>query len=256
MKNSVFLRVVSFVFAAALRIGAAETVGVNYEEPKLLTGRIYEMNSGTNKLLFTFKRTATRSNETVLALRDFFYPNGSLAAREEIAFQNGQLLWSRLDERQTGAHGRSVVYRDARNPAKAKLSFDWVADPGAKTKTDTEDYQPNTLVGDMIPYFIVAHWNDLARGATVNFRFIAQSRLETVGFKLVKEAEITWGGQPALRLRMEASSIIIRQIVDPIFFVVEKNAGHRVLEYVGRTTPRQRDGNKWKDLDARTIYDW
>ena len=63
-------------------------------------------------------------------------------------------------------------------------------------------------------------------------------------------------GIPTLRLRMQASSFIIAQIVDPLFFVVEKAVPHRVLEYEGRTTPKRRDGNKWKDLDARTVYDW
>jgi len=37
---------------------------------------------------------------------------------------------------------------------------------------------------------------------------------------------------------------------------VEKDGAHRVLEYLGRITPKQRDGTKWKDLVARTIYDW
>ena len=90
----------------------------------------------------------------------------------------------------------------------------------------------------------------------MNFRFVASSRLETVGFKLVKDAEENWRGQPALRLRMEASNLIIAQIVDPLFFIVEKDGAHRVLEYLGRITPKQREGAKWKDLDARTIYEW
>jgi hypothetical protein len=241
--------------AFVARLNGAEAA-IDFEQPKLLTGTIYETSSGTNKILFTFKRTSTRSNNVVLVLRDFSYPNGSLAAREEIAFQDGQLLWSKLDERQTGAHGRSVVHHDTKNPAKLKLFFDWTTGAERKTKTDIEDYQPNTLVGDMIPYFIVAHWNELTRGAAVNFRFIAQSRLETVGFKLVKEEDVTWRGKAAVRLRMEASNLIIAQIVDPLFFIVEKDGAHRVLEYIGRTTPKARDGSKWKDLDARTIYDW
>jgi hypothetical protein len=139
---------------------------------------------------------------------------------------------------------------------KRKLLFEWTEAAGAKTKTADEALQPDTLVGDTIPYFIVTHWNKLAQGTAVNFRFIASSRLETVGFKLVKESEINWRGKPALRLRMEPSSVIIRQIVDPLFFIVEKDGAHRVLEYIGRTTPKHREGTKWKDLDARTIYDW
>ena len=254
---SVISVAVPLVFLTSmLRLAAADVSPIDYEQPKLLTGRLYEMSSGTNNVLFNFKRTATRSNEMVFVVCDYSYPNGSLAAREELVFQNSQLLSSKLDERQTGAHGSSVARREEKNPRKQKLFFDWAAKPGAKNKTDIEDLQPNTLVGDMIPYFIVAHWNELTGGKAVPFRFIVEARLETVGFKLVKEADVTWRGKAAVRLRMEASSIIIARLVDPIFFIVEKDGAHHVLEYIGRSTPKVRDGGKWKELDARTIYDW
>jgi hypothetical protein len=235
----------------------AEPAAIDYEEPKLLTGTVYETRSGTNKVLFTFKRTAARSNSMVYVRRDFFYPGGALAAREEVAYEGDRLVSFHLDERQTGARGNATVRREAKNPAKQVLLFDWVIGPenNAKRKTARETLQRDTLVGDMIPYFIAAHWNELARGDAVNFRFIASSRLETVGFKLVKETGVTWRGKAALRLRMEPSSLIIAQIVDPLFFIVEKSGEHRVLEYVGRITPKARDGSKWKDLDARSIYD-
>jgi hypothetical protein len=29
-----------------------------------------------------------------------------------------------------------------------------------------------------------------------------------------------------------------------------------VLQYDGRTTPKLKDGSKWKDLDAATVFDW
>jgi hypothetical protein len=29
-----------------------------------------------------------------------------------------------------------------------------------------------------------------------------------------------------------------------------------VLQYVGRTTPKLKEGNKWKELDALTVFDW
>lgn len=219
-------------------------------DPALLTGTIYETSSGTNKVLFTFRRTAVRSNAVVHVVRDFLYPNGSLAARETIVFERDELVSFQLDEKQTGARGGSTVTKEA----KRKLLFDWTA-AGAKTKTDSEVFQADTLTGDTIPYFIITHWKKLARGEAVPFRFLASSRLETVGFKLVKESEVDWRGKPAVRLRMEPSSMIIRQIVDPLFFIVEKDGEHRLFEYVGRITPKQREGTKWKDLDARTIYD-
>ena len=236
------------ILAAAFSLMRTQAAAL--DELPLLTGTIYETASGTNKILFTFRRTAMRSNGTVQVVRDFLYPNGSLAARESIVFQHEELISFQLEEKQTGARGGSRVTMDA----KRKLLFDWTAD--GKTKTDSETFVADTLVGDTIPQFIITHWKELERGDAVNFRFIASSRLETVGFKLVKESDVDWRGKSALRVRMEPSSVIIRQLVDPLFFVVEKDGAHRVLEYVGRITPKLRDGAKWKDLDARTVYHW
>ena len=239
------------LLACAASIGSVNAAEIDYEHPRVLTGTIYETASGTNKILFTFKRTAVRSNSAVHVTRDFLYPNGNLAARELAVFDLGHLVSFRLDERQTGARGSATV-------RGSTLLFDWVEGEGAsaRKKTDSEKVQPNILVSDMLSYFIAARWDELASGTAVNFRFIAQSRLETVGFKLVKEADVTWRGSPAIRLRMEPSSFLIAQIVDPLFFIVEKSGEHHILEYIGRTTPKAREGNKWKDLDARTIYDW
>src|ERR1043166_2872602 len=133
--------------AIILSASAAEPAAPDYEQPKLLMGTVYEMSSGTNKVLFTSKRTAVRSNATVHVLCDYFYPNGSVAAREVAVFERGQLTFFQLDERQTAARGAAKVAADAKNPAKQKLEFDWVTSDGKK-KTDSEALQRETLIGD------------------------------------------------------------------------------------------------------------
>jgi hypothetical protein len=55
---------------------------------------------------------------------------------------------------------------------------------------------------------------------------------------------------------MEATSPIIAQLVDPLFFTLEAESPHRVLEYTGRVTPKARVGNKWGDLDATCVFEW
>jgi hypothetical protein len=55
---------------------------------------------------------------------------------------------------------------------------------------------------------------------------------------------------------MEATSLIIAQLVDPVLFTVEKDGQHRVLQYVGRVTPKTKAGNKWNDLDATFVFEW
>jgi len=108
----------------------------------------------------------------------------------------------------------------------------------------------------MIPYFVLSHWEELMNGATVKFRFIVLQRAETIGFNLVKESETTWHGKPVVILRMEPTSVVIAQLVEPVRFTVEKAPDHRILQYVGRTTPKIKKGNKWEDLDAVSVFAW
>jgi hypothetical protein len=72
----------------------------------------------------------------------------------------------------------------------------------------------------------------------------------------VKESETTRNGKPVLRIKMEPTSFIIAQLVDPLYFVVEKHGAHRILQYLGRTTPVVKNGSKWKALDADTVFEW
>lgn len=226
----------------------------DYSQPKVLTGKVHAR--GSTNVLFLTKRSATTEGQTVHVLCEYTTPSGKVAARERCTFTGGKLTAFSLEELQTGSTGNTSLRPDPNNPRKHKLAFDYTPAPGASRKTDSETAEGDVLVGDMIPYFLVAHWDKLMRGEAAPFRFIAQDRLETVGFKLVKDGEQTWQGKPVVRLRMEATSFIIAALVDPLFFLVERDGAHRILQYDGRTTPLIKRGNTWKDLDAVTVYDW
>jgi hypothetical protein len=70
----------------------------------------------------------------------------------------------------------------------------------------------------MIPYFVVEHWDELARGDSVKFRYIVVPRLETVGFKLRRESTAEFQGKKIVRIKMEPTSRLIAQFVDPLVF--------------------------------------
>jgi hypothetical protein len=245
------------VAAASPATNAAPAVA-DYEEPKLLVGNIYALGASPQKLLFKSKRTSTRSGITVNVTCEYTYPDGSLAARDSIVYVAGRLVSFATDEFQTGERGSVVVRADPQNRAKQRIFFDYTIGQGsaARTSSDSEALEGETLVDDMIPGFIAAHWNALMQGAAARFRFIVLSRKETVGFKLLKESETLWHGIAAVRIRMEPTSLIIAQLVDPLYFIVEKAPRHRILEYLGRTTPVIRNGTKWKELDATTVFEW
>lgn len=225
---------------------------VDYLEPKVLTGRIYANNS--KEIIFTFRRTATASNSTVRVLREFARPNGTLAARERVVYESGRLVCYQLEEPESGAGGSAVVQRSPREPQEQRIVFEYTEDKNKKT--GSEKLEKDTVINDMVAPFIQAHWSALMSGAAVKFRFVAIARAETVGFKFTKQFETTRQGKPVVVLRMEPTSWIIAQFVEPLRFTVEKEGQHRVLEYAGRTTPRTQRGNKWEDVDAPTVFDW
>jgi hypothetical protein len=231
---------------------------LKYEEPKLLTGTIYAKDSGRRQVLFKFKRVATRSGSRVNVLREYTYPDGKPAARERIVYDGNDLASYALDELQIGAGGNVKVGRDPADPAKNALLFEYTKDlaSGSKPKTSTEAMRNDTLTSDMVATFLLSHWAELSRGEKVKCRYVVVPRRDTVGFTFVKDSETTSQGQRVSIIRMEATSPIIARLVDPAYFTLEKDGQHRVLQYVGRATPKTKVGSKWDDLDATVVFEW
>lgn len=231
----------------------ADAVPLKYEVPASLTGTIYDA-TGTN-VLFEFKRTATRAGTNLTVLREYTAPNGKLAGRETVIYQGDQLLTYTLDELQTGANGSAKILCDPSNPAAGKIEFNYRG-PQGKLESATESLRPDTLTSDMVAPFLSDHWTDLINGRQVKCRYLVVPRMETVGFTFTRTAEAIWRGKPVVVIRMAASNWVVGLKVDPLFFTMEKNGQHRILQYTGRITPKIKAKTGWKDLDAVTVFDW
>jgi hypothetical protein len=229
---------------------------LRYEEPKLLTATIYAKDS--RKVLFKFKRTATRAGSKLSALREYTYPDGKPAARERVTYNGNNLATYTLEELQIGAAGSVLVRREPGNPPKGDLRFAYTKDVSAadKPKVSTEAMRNDCLVSDMVATFLESRWAELAKGEKVKCRYVVVPRRETVGFTFLRDSEATYQGRKAVIIRMEATSPIIAALVDPLYFTVEKEAPHRVFQIVGRVTPKIKVGNAWEDLDAVVVFDW
>jgi len=101
---------------------------------------------------------------------------------------------------------------------------------------------------------MMARWDDLMRGDAVKFRFVSLEWERTFEFRLVKAGESVQNGQPVVQIRMEPTGMFVAKLVNPLLFTVSKNSPHRILSYIGRTTPRIKKGNSWKYLDAETVF--
>jgi len=238
--------------------GTTNDAVLRYEEPRFLSGIIYAKGPERTNVLFKFTRSATRSGNTLKVLREFTQPDGELAARERVAYEGDELVSYELEELQTGGRGSAQIRTESENITKHEIFFQYAKDgaTNSKPRTRSEPLKKDVLIADMVGPFLKAHFDELAKGQVVKCRYIVVPRRETVGFAFTKEANSTWQGQKVFIIKMEPTSPIIAELVEPLVFTMEAEGQHRVLEYTGRTTPKVRTGNKWKDLEAVTVFDW
>jgi len=249
----VFFGLLSFRMAGA--DGTQPEAPLKYEEPKSLTAAIYERGSQPQRLLFRFKRQATRSGSTIRVVRDFTYPDGKVGAREEAVYEGNSLVSFVLRELQTGAVGSAKIRRSS-GQTEGTILFEYAKNPDSAARTRSEPLRDDPLIGDMVGPFLAEHWEALMRGEKAKCRYIVVSRMETVGFSFVKAAGTAGRNSGAVSIKMEPTSRIIAAIVAPLYFSMEKAPPHRVLQYNGRTAPKLNVRGKWEDLDAVTVFDW
>jgi hypothetical protein len=231
---------------------------LTYENPAVITGTIYSSGGPSERPLFKFKRTVKRTGSTLSVLREYSYPDGKLAARERVVYQDNALTLYELDELQTGAKGSAEIESERSKSGKTKIVFRYTKDVSTHAPSGTrgETLVPDTLVNDMVGPFLSEHWDQLVRGEKVGCRYAVLHRRETVGFTFKKESESQWHGKDVLVVKMEPTSVVISALVDPLHFIIEKAPPHHVLQYSGRTTPKQGSPGHWTDLDAVTVFDW
>lgn len=264
LRNGRFIWLVSILplGASAVPAFAADTMTnrgggmLKYEEPRHLTGSIYGQGGDKEKLLYKFQREATRTGNSLNVQRDYTYPDGKQAARERAVYEGNDLVYYELKEPPTGAEGSATIKREPKNPGNGSIEFEFTSQTGKKPKADSEALRENTLINDMIGPFLASHWDALVGGQKVKCRYVVVPRRETVGFTFVRDSESLWRNKRVIILKMEPTSPVISTLVDPLYFTIEKDPPHRVLQYVGRTTPKVEIAGKWKDFDAVTVFDW
>lgn len=227
----------------------------DYSEPKLLTGTLYAIGSNRKTVLFTFRRTATRSGSTVQVERQFLGTNGTVAAVEKVLYESNQLASFEMQDFQANVSGSVQTQPDSGDPAGRKIFISYthgLHPPKGHART----LQSNTIVDDTLYPFLIAHWDELMRGDAAKFRFVSLEWERTFEFRLLKTGESMQNGQPVVQITMKPANLFVARLVNPLVFTVGKNGPHRILSYIGRTTPRIKKGNSWKYLDAETVFNY
>ncbi len=227
----------------------------DFANPKIFTGTLYETGSNRKKILYQFRRTAVRTGDTVRVTREFTTTNGSPAAVENIVYESSRFVSYQMQEFQADVSGRIEIAPDSKNPAQSKLFISY-GNGLNPPKGDAQNLPTDMVIDDTLYPFLLAHWEELMRGDTVKLHFISLERKRPFVFRLVKTGESTAAGRAEVQIKMESVNLLVGRLVNPLVFTVEKTGEHRVISYLGRTTPRISKGTTWKYLDAETVFDW
>lgn len=240
---------------AAAPASASAAPAYDYAKPTLLTGTLYAIGSDRSKILYTFRRTASRDGDLVHVDRQFLLTNGVVAAEEKVLYKSNRLVSFEMRDFQAKVSGAIHIGPDPDNPGRQKIfiSFTHGLNPSMGR---AHTLQPDTLIDDTLYPFMTDHWGDLMRGRTVRFHFVSLDWERTFEFGLTKTGEFVQNGRPVVQLTMKPASLFISAFVRPIVFTAQANGSHLILSYVGRTTPRIRKGSSWKELDAETVFDY
>src|SRR5207248_6145746 len=119
---------------------------------------IYAKGADRKNPLVTFSRRAMRSGSRLEVTREYHYPDGRLAAREQVHYEGDALISYELENSQTGEHGSAVIGADPKKPAHRVIIFKWskAGDSKSKPQTREEILRKDVLINDMVGPFLLS----------------------------------------------------------------------------------------------------
>lgn len=111
--------------------------------------------------------------------------------------------------------------------------------------------EPGQVADAGFDTYVADHLPALARGQSVDLKFIVVARQAQYSFRIVPAGRLEVAGEPALRLRVEPASLL-RWLVDPLTLVYGLQT-RRLLQYDGvSNVTNPRTGKVW---EARIRFD-
>lgn len=205
---------------------------------------IYEKDTKLEKKLFSFetKEEVRDGLQTVNTV--FKNADGQEIIIEKATLKDDKLVLFSIEQKQIEAKA-SVEVKDG------KVLFS--KNEKGKDKKNDEKYKEPLVVSSNFQRYVASQLDELVKGKTIEFRYVAWTRAETVGFEIFKESEETYNGEEVVVLKMKPSSFIIAALVKPLQFKFSKSS-KKLLYMKGRVAPMQKVGDVFKDLDAEVVY--
>lgn len=216
---------------------------------EIISGKVFmpTKDKEVRKPAYTYEKVSTEINGERKARASYKDLNGQELIFEEYEYSGGKLTRHTYNQLQTNEFG-TVDVKDG------KVFFSFTS--RNKKTTSSMDIEENMIAVDGLPKLITDNWMKIVAEEEVKFRFLLSEIKDTVGFKIFRNRELKYNGEDAVELKMKPSSIFIAAVVDPLFFIVAKNAPHNILFSKGRLPVRRAiqenpsDRDHWRAIDA------
>lgn len=217
---------------------------VSYHARADFTAEIYEMGSQKQKKIYTISNHQEEKDGITESTSIFKDSQDQVVVEERSKLKGTEVLSYEIQQKQIETVGFVEVKEGNIHFSKTKEG---------KKESDSEKLKLPFVISMSFQKYVKENWKDLLSGKTLEFRYAAWERKETVGFELKKTGVETSGDQELTVLVMKPSSFIIAALVKPITFKF-KSDGSQLIEMKGRVAPKQKSGSSWKDLDAEVVY--
>jgi len=207
---------------------------------QIYEGRVFALD-GRPEALFRYERRVQRAGSLVTSTHVTHDRSGAVVVvQSAVHSPTYDLTRAGMIHRQTGASAAVAV-------ENGEATFT-LANGGRQSVTRERVDNP-VVAGPTMFGFILAHWDELERGATIPIRFALLERGETLGFALDKVAAT----DGRTTIHMKPTSLLVPMAVAPTYFQFE-TASRRIVEYTGRVPPMEQRGDRLRTLDARVAY--
>jgi hypothetical protein len=121
-------------------------------------------------------------------------------------------------------------------------------------KTSEDDADDNLVVASTVMSYIRPMFKSLNEGKEIKIRVAVLDRQEAFTFAIKKDHEDKGtDGAEIMVLKMAPTSLIIKAVVDPLYFYVHPKTGE-MFAFEGRSALRKKDGDSYKEMSVRSAY--
>lgn len=235
----------SLVGIAWLGLVVAASAGGAYAQGgEVLAFDAFDLKTG--KAVFKGESTTRGTPETVAESVVYWDQQGTQIQSMQAEYERSTLmpLAYRRDFQLTGEW--EALAREG-----TSLTVSWQAKGAKAPKSFELDWEDGVAIPAVVVPHILRAEKVLKAGKDATVELIVPSRQEAYTFRMRQDKPVTIEGQPTWVVRMEPDSFLIRQLVDPLYFYFAADGSGRLIEYRGRTSVQDEQG---EGIDARIVY--